>query len=180
MLSFVGQSPVNVLTNTRADVRIAQNLLTETSRTIQSIGWNFNTEYNVTLSKDGNDNIPVSNTLIRFDLNPEYRASVRVAIRGDKLRDLKNATDTFTVALLKGTCIYNLAFSDLPEVVKHYVTIQAAIDFKSTTQGNDAVTRIDLDRLARARATAENADAVSGNYNIFDITNKDQYRKYTD
>ena len=49
MLSAIGEAPVNSISGTNnVDVSVAKNILDETSLSIQSEGWNFNTEYNVT------------------------------------------------------------------------------------------------------------------------------------
>ena len=44
ILSTVGEAPVNNLTAVTADVRIAESVLDEVSREVQSAGWHFNTE----------------------------------------------------------------------------------------------------------------------------------------
>ena len=46
MLSVIGEAPVNSITGTvTTDVSVAKNILDETSMSIQSMGWNFNTHY---------------------------------------------------------------------------------------------------------------------------------------
>ena len=46
MLSTIGEAPVNSITGTTTvDVSVAKNILDETSMSIQSQGWNFNTNY---------------------------------------------------------------------------------------------------------------------------------------
>ena len=50
MLAAIGEAPVNSLTGTvPVDVRLAQSTLTEVNKEIQSEGWSFNTEIDVTL-----------------------------------------------------------------------------------------------------------------------------------
>ena len=49
MLSVIGEAPVNSITGTTTvDVSVAKNILDETSMSVQSIGWNFNTHINHT------------------------------------------------------------------------------------------------------------------------------------
>ena len=49
MLAAIGESPVNTLTGTLpADVVMAQSTLTEVNKEVQSEGWSFNTEIDVT------------------------------------------------------------------------------------------------------------------------------------
>ena len=50
MLSTIGEAPVNSITGTTTvDVSVAKNILDETSMSVQSQGWNFNTNY-ITIS----------------------------------------------------------------------------------------------------------------------------------
>ena len=49
MLSVIGEAPINTLAgSTTTDVSIAINLLNETSLSVQSMGWNFNTHTTTT------------------------------------------------------------------------------------------------------------------------------------
>ena len=53
MLGHIGESPVNSISNTNAlpvSAATAISALDEISRSVQSEGWQFNTEVNVTLS----------------------------------------------------------------------------------------------------------------------------------
>ena len=56
MLAAIGEAPVNSLTGTLpVDVKIAQETLTEVNKEVQSEGWAFNTEIDVTLTRDGSN-----------------------------------------------------------------------------------------------------------------------------
>ena len=56
MLSNVGEAPVNSLTGSLTnDVQLAQNILDEISREVQSAGWHFNTDKEVPLAPDSNN-----------------------------------------------------------------------------------------------------------------------------
>ena len=60
MLAAIGESPLNsrlggidIYTDTLpTDAQVALNILTEQSKMIQSEGWSFNTEIDVTLPRD--------------------------------------------------------------------------------------------------------------------------------
>ena len=50
MLSTIGEAPVNSITGkTTVDVSVANNILDETSMSIQSEGWNLHTNYEYNL-----------------------------------------------------------------------------------------------------------------------------------
>ena len=58
LLTTIGEAPVNTLTGKQTtDVAIAQQVLNEVNREVQSRGWHFNTEYDVELIPDTSNNI---------------------------------------------------------------------------------------------------------------------------
>ena len=68
MLSVIGEAPVNTITGTNSvDVSVAKNILDETSMSIQSMGWNYNTEQEVTVSLDSNNKIPLPANCVQAD-----------------------------------------------------------------------------------------------------------------
>ena len=70
MLAAIGEAPVNSLTGTvPVDVRLAQSTLTEVNKEIQSEGWSFNTEIDVTLVRDGSNQISLSTDIPVFPIS---------------------------------------------------------------------------------------------------------------
>ena len=71
MLSVIGEAPVNSITGTTTvDVSVAKNILDETSMSIQSQGWNFNTHTNYkSLSLDSNNKVPLPVNCVKADAN---------------------------------------------------------------------------------------------------------------
>ena len=67
MLSSIGEAPVNSITGTTTvDVSTAKNILDETSMSIQSQGWHFNTHENYkTLSLDTDGKVPHLQTALK-------------------------------------------------------------------------------------------------------------------
>ena len=58
MLSFIGESPVSSITgNIGTDVAVAKNILDETSMSVQSQGWFFNREFEITVSRDTSNKV---------------------------------------------------------------------------------------------------------------------------
>ena len=51
MLGVIGESPVNTISGSSlpASVVVALNILDETNREVQSVGWDFNTEFDYPL-----------------------------------------------------------------------------------------------------------------------------------
>ncbi len=91
MLSTVGEAPVNSLSGSlTADVSLAQNILDEVSREVQSSGWHFNTEKEVPLIPNSNNEIELSSGVARVDLEGRHASSdYDVVVRGNKLYNRK-------------------------------------------------------------------------------------------
>ena len=99
MLSVIGEAPVNSITGTTTvDVSVAKNILDETSMSVQSIGWNFNTHINhTTLALDSDNKVPLPANCVKADANQAYR-NYNYTIRNGFLYDMEKHTDVFTSA----------------------------------------------------------------------------------
>ena len=126
MLAAIGEAPVNSLTGTvPVDVRMAQSTLTEVNKQVQSEGWSFNTELDVTLTRDANNNVVLGTDVLRVDAQTHDHPSIDPIQRGLKLYDRKNNTFVFDEDL-KCTVVYFRSFDELPEQARSYMTIKAA------------------------------------------------------
>ena len=91
MLAAIGESPVNSLIGTLpVDVKLAQSTLTEFNKEIQSEGWSFNTEIDVTLTRDDSKQIALSQDILRIDANIHQHPTIDPIQRGLKLYDRLN------------------------------------------------------------------------------------------
>ena len=99
MLSTIGESPVNSITGTTTvDVSTAKNILNETSMSIQSQGWNFNTHTDYkSLSLDSDSKVPLPSNCVKADANSQFR-HLNYTIRSGFLYDMDKHTDVFTSA----------------------------------------------------------------------------------
>ena len=93
LLTTIGEQPINTLSgNQTTDVTIARQVIKEVSREVQSQGWHFNTEENVTLVPDSvNSHITVPIDVARID--SKYK---NVVIRSGKLFDVQDRTFVFS------------------------------------------------------------------------------------
>lgn len=142
----------------------AKGILSETSRVVQSMGWKFNTEYGFPLNKDVNGNIPVPSNAVKVDVDDCY-TDVDPVQRGLKLYDAKNHTAVFTQNL-KATVVFLLAWDDLPQPARHYITIRAA----RTMQGRSSVSELtyrysEADEQAALLALSDH-EADTGDHNM--------------
>jgi len=166
MLASIGESPINTLTGTLpVDARIAQSILSENNKAVQSEGWSFNTEINVVLVKDSSDNIALANNIIRVDPNIHDHPSVDAIQRGLKLYDRKNHKYTFDDDL-KCTVVYYLDFDEIPEPARRYILIKAARIFIDRTVGDQSLRTYTQQDEVRARAVLMETDCNNADHNI--------------
>ena len=100
MLSIIGEAPVSsITTDIGSDVSIAKQILDESSVSIQTKRWNFNTEESFSLAQDSNNKVPVPSNCVwlttRISDSP-----LKVVIRNGFLYNKEKHTDVFSAAVL--------------------------------------------------------------------------------
>jgi hypothetical protein len=170
MISVIGESPVNTLGGTSVPVTVIQSVqvLDETNKAVQSEGWHFNTEYDYPLIPDASTSkitLPV-NTL-KIDLDPEIYTDTDPVQRGLKLYDRKKHTELWTKNL-KAIITFELAFEELPEQFRHYITVKAARIFATRFLGSREIEGFALRDEIEAKARAIDSDSESADRTIFD------------
>ena len=176
MLSNIGESPVNSLTNNpNADVAMAHNILKEVSREVQSAGWHFNTELEVPLVPDTiTKHISITTNTARVDLEGvNVKTDLDIVIRGEKLYDRKNRTYEFTETL-KGTVVYLMDYTDLPEVARRFIAIRAARIYNDRLVGAEKHHMVNLRDEQQSWMALREYEMDTADYSIFD--NYDVYR----
>jgi len=186
MLSTIGEAPVNSITGTTTvDVSVAKNILDETSMSVQSIGWNFNTHINhTTLALDSDNKVPLPANCVKADANQAYR-NYNYTIRNGFLYDMEKHTDVFTSAPASVDLVLVQQFEHLPEYARRYITTKAARRFASRFIGDKEITAlIGQDEnealVAFHQADSQEADInmLNGDANTFSIINRTTRRTY--
>jgi len=170
MISVIGESPVNTITGVSLPITAIQAISTldETSRAVQSEGWHCNTEHEYELTPDSNTSkITLPNNTLKFDLDPLLYTDTDPVQRGLKLYDRKNHTEVWTKNV-KGTITFELEFEDLPEQIRHYVTVKAARIFANRFIGNREIEGFTLREEVEAKARAIDSDSENADRTIFD------------
>ncbi len=170
ILSTIGEAPINSLTGTLpVDGTTAKNVLSEINREVQSAGWHFNSHYKVDLSRDADNKIPIGTDVLRVELNAKYDKSSYDAVQRDNyLYNLAKNSDIFDQDFEDNTIVYLLDFSKVPEQAKRYITIRAARVFHDRTLGANTIHKFSSEDEARALSVLRQAEAHTGDYNIFD------------
>ena len=170
ILSTIGEAPLNSLTGSLpVDGTTAKNVLSEINREVQSAGWHFNSHYKVDLSRDADNKIPIGTDVLRVELNSKYsKTSYDVAQRDNFLYNLAKNEETFDQDFTDNTIVYLLDFSKIPEQAKRYITIRSARVFHDRTLGANTLHKFSSEDEARALSVLRQAEAHTGDYNIFD------------
>ena len=166
MLAAIGEAPVNSLTGTvPVDVRIAQSTLIEVNKQVQSEGWSFNTEIDVTLTRDGSNNIPLGTDVLRVDAQTHDHPSIDPIQRGLKLYDRKNNTFVFDEDI-RCTVVYFRSFDELPEQARSYMTIKAARIFVDRLVSDQSLRTYTQEDEIRARSVLMETDLSNADHNM--------------
>jgi len=186
MLSTIGEAPVNSITGTTTvDVSTAINILNETSMSIQSQGWNFNTHINYnSLSLDSNGKVPLPSNCVKADANHSYRY-LNYTIRNGYLYDMDNHTDIFTSAPASVDLVLVQQLSHCPEYARQYITMKAARRFASRFIGDKEITQLigqdeneALMAFHQADSQESDINMLEGDSNTFSIIHRPTRRHY--
>jgi len=167
MLAAIGEAPVNSLTGTvPVDVRLAQSTLTEVNKSVQSEGWSFNTEIDVTVNRnDTTKQIVLSTDILRIDANIHQHPTIDPIQRGLKLYDRLNNRYEFDEDLIC-TVVYFRTFDEIPEPARRYMTIKAARVFVDRLVSDDGLRTYTQEDEIRARAILMETDLANGDHNL--------------
>lgn len=169
MLSTIGEAPVNGLNSGLVDAETAETILNEVSRSVQSDGWNFNSEPNFTVAANTSGDVVLPDEVIRADLaTTKYRSSDAEYIqRGNKMYDKVNHTYNIGKAL-KLNVVVLLDYELLPEVARRYISVKAARIFQERIVGSDTLSAMNRNDEQEALFALKEHEGDNGDYNIFD------------
>ena len=166
MLAAIGEAPINSLTDTLpVDARTAQNTLTEVNKEVQSEGWSFNTEIDVTLTRDGSNQISLPANVLRVDANIHQHPTIDPIQRGLKLYDRQNNKYEFDEDLIC-TVVYFREFNEITEQARRYINIKAARVFVDRLIGDQGLRTYTQEDETRARAILTESDYANADHNL--------------
>ena len=166
MLAAIGEAPINSLIGTLpVDARIAQSTLTEVNKSVQSEGWSFNTETDVTLTRDGSNHVNLPADVLRVDANIHQHPTIDPIQRALKLYDRQNNKYEFDEDLIC-TVVYFRTFEEIPEQARRYMTIKAARIFVDRLVGDEGLRTYTQQDEIRARAILMETDYANADHNL--------------
>ena len=166
LLSAIGEAAVSSLeTATTVEVTQAKNLLSNVNRAAQQKGWHFNTEWDVVLTRDSDNRIPLSESILSV-----YQPGQLMTIRGRSgsmyAYDLDNNTFVWTKNLNNAVTITLLEFVDSPNTFRQYVTTRAARIFQEEIVGQVSAETVNRQEEAEAYADLLDDDAERAGLNV--------------
>ena len=166
MLAAIAEAPINSLTGLLpVDAVTAQSTLTEFNKEVQSEGWSFNTETDVTLTRDASNQISLPSNVLRVDANIHQHPTIDPIQRGLKLYDRQNNKFEFDEDLIC-TVVYFRTFDEIPEQAKRYINIKAARVFVDRLVGDQGLRTYTKEDEIRARAILMETDLANADHNL--------------
>lgn len=172
MLSAIGETPVNSLTSGLVEAELAETILGQVSRSVQTQGWSFNRDIGVELSANTNGEVPLPNNVLSADSINVYN-SRNLIQRGQKFWDRKELTYIINESV-KADLVYELTFTDLPPIARSYITVRAARIFQDRIVGADTLHGFQKTDEDQALIALKDAEAEMQDHNIFN--NYDVFR----
>jgi len=166
LLAAIGEAAVSSLeTATTVEVTQAKKLLSNVNRAAQQKGWHFNTEWDVVLTRDSENRIPLSQSILSV-YQPGQLMTIR-GMSGDMYAyDLDNNTFTWTKNLNNAVTITLLDFIDSPNTFRQYVTTRAARIFQEEIIGQVSAETVNRQEEAEAYADLLDDDAERAGLNV--------------
>jgi len=176
MLTSIGEQPIQNLNDLAglSDASIAEQILDNVSRAVQSRGWVFNTDIGIKKTPNQYKEIDLDPSELRVDTQSLVREGDKDYVeRGRKLYDRVKNTFKFDKGVTLNI-IKLLTFDDLPEPARRYIAIRSARIFHDRVVGSGELHRFyQEDEFGAYQALLEYEGDVA-DYNIFD--NYDVYR----
>jgi len=148
MLRSISESPVETLTAGNADAQDATTLLRKWAKSIQALGWDFNTE-EMTLTPDVDGFIALPADCLKVSVTRAY-ASRKLVERNRKLYS-KDTNSYVHTSSCKAEIVTALTFTYLPEPARDYVTALAGYEFAHTQLGAEPNMTFTKERVLQAK-----------------------------
>lgn len=162
ILATIGEAPVGTLVGALpVDASTALKRLRSRSRTLQSAGWSFNTDFLFSLAVNSDGEIPVPPNALSVDIpgNNDF------VWRSGKIYDRANHTFQHT-APVEADIVRYLPFEDLPEYARQVIFISAARKFQDQLLGDEGLHQFTQEDEQRAWSAFLDAEAEHADYNV--------------
>lgn len=166
ILAAIGESPVNSLDSGYLEAVLAENILSEVDKEVQSRAWNFNTEPAKTFAKTISGEIVLPTNILRVDatLYPDSKDLVQ---RGLRMYDRVNHTYKINEDVVLDVVV-QLDWDEIPEPAKRYIIDRAARKNQDRVIGSGTLHDFVLIDERESLLILKEYDEMSEDNNIFD------------
>lgn len=164
LLRFIGEQPVSALDDSQVSSSyIAQRIIHDISRQVQTVGWWFNTEqeYELAIDNDGYINVPTN--VLKIDPSD---TSYNYVLRGTRLYNKVDHTYVFTENV-EVDLVFFLPFEELPQTARHYVMTKALKEFQISVLGSELLYQVSAQEEALAYQALKTEDIENEDANTF-------------
>ena len=166
MLGHIGETPVNSISDPNTlpiSASTALSVLEEVSRAVQTEGWHFNTEINVTISPANDGTVTLDEDILEIDTV----STPDIVQRGLSLFNRTDNTSVFSSDLTVSLTRY-LDWTSLPEAARRYIVLRASRVFQGRMVGSRELEALIARDEYNARADLMDAEAATSDKTIFD------------
>ena len=162
LLDGIGEDRVNSLNTGYTEATQAQQTIQTISQQIQTKGYWFNRDLNITLHRDTALNVPLPNNVlsVSFPPNSQY------VQRGKRVYDRVNHTFVFKHDVVANLIVL-LEFEDLPSSAQNYIVSRAARIFQDNILGSMNIHSFQEQDEQQALLLFEEDELLNSQYNIF-------------
>lgn len=162
LLDAIGEDRVNSLDTGYTEASQALKVLNNTSRSMQTKGWWFNRDLNLTLHPDKNGEVPLPLNILSVSFPPNSK----YVQRGLKVYD--RTDHTFIIkADLKCDIMVLIDFEDLPASAQEYVVTHATKKFQTQVLGSQTLSAFEQADEQNAWVILLEDEALNSQYNVF-------------
>ena len=163
ILSTIGEQPVEALDGSFNEATLAQDMLRDISREVQTRGYSWNKETEYPLAVTGGE-ILISTDCLDVNITNQQDWLVQ---RGNRLYNRTEHTYTFAADVdVEATIIFFLAFADLPQVAKNYITLRTARKFQVRMLGSESIEKFSEIDENQAWLTLSAKEVDQGAYSL--------------
>lgn len=174
LLGVIGEAPIDRLSdisiNEITDSALARRTLHEVSRDVQAEGWSWNTDGNVALQKDAQNQFPLPDNTLSAVFSPTRYPDNRYVARGNRVYQRYERRFDFgkdmTSPLLVDQLVSQLPWDELPHVAQQYITIRAARIYSDRFVNSNLIYTYTAQDEEYARTMLIRAEERSGSNNM--------------
>jgi len=190
ILGVIGQAPVTSINASNPETAMVKQIFDECILEVLNEGWHFNREEHYELVPNVNNEILITEDMLRVDINNDhvYR-SEDIVRRNGKLYDKVDHTYTFTDTIDADITWFFPFYPDptsgittvdyIPPVFKRYIIQKAATRACSSMISNPELMQIQGNQETIARAACMEYECNQGDFSYFGTPHNTSYRSYT-